>query len=347
VRSQPEYYPAFDYLRIILASTVALEHSGFPTWSQAGNFAVQIFFAISGWLIGGILLRSKTSDLPKFYFNRAARIWIPYFVAIALLMIVSLAREPITEKWVEIFFYDLTFTYNFFGPPQLALFGHAMPLDGTGSHFWSICAEEQFYLFAPFLITLAAAFTRSLWFWLALSALFIWSPVADSFGSISLGVLAAVLRAKTGDWQTGRVALVGLSCGSVAMFAVTYYAVIPYAIGAPLSAVLIVLLFAQPGNNTDFSLFVGGMSYPMYLNHWIGIFVAHALFRPFGLRDSIYAQLLSVIIALAVAAILYVVVDKTVKARRNQYFTRTGGKCVAITGFTLLAVGLVGGFFYW
>src|SRR5689334_22655160 len=108
------YYPAFDYLRIVLAMLVAAGHSKLVLWEQTGNYSVQIFFALSGWLIGNILLQSNARDLPRFYFNRAARIWIPYFVAIILLMIASLLKEKITEKWIEIFFYDVTFVYNFF-----------------------------------------------------------------------------------------------------------------------------------------------------------------------------------------------------------------------------------------
>src|ERR1700716_2375918 len=151
---ESKYYPAFDYLRITLAMVVAVGHSGIPMWDAAGNYAVQVFFALSGWLIGGILLRSSPSDFPTFYFNRAARIWIPYFIAIILLIGASLLKEGITSKWLEIFFFGVTFFYNFFGPPQLASSVMAMPLQGTGNHFWSICAEEQFYLLAPFLIAI-------------------------------------------------------------------------------------------------------------------------------------------------------------------------------------------------
>ena len=86
------YYPSFDYLRIMLATTVAVGHSGIPLWENSGNLSVQIFFALSGWLIGGILLISTPEYIPRFYFNRAARIWIPYFVAIVLLMLASLVK---------------------------------------------------------------------------------------------------------------------------------------------------------------------------------------------------------------------------------------------------------------
>src|SRR5260370_40912284 len=106
------YYPAFDYLRIVLATVVAVGHSGLSIWEQAGGYSVQVFFALSGWLIGNMLLGDRSDDLPRFYFNRAARIWIPYFVAIVLLMTASLMKERVTELWAKVFFYDLTFVYN-------------------------------------------------------------------------------------------------------------------------------------------------------------------------------------------------------------------------------------------
>ena len=141
-----DYYPWFDWLRLGLACTVMVSHSGL-LWSQAGNFAVQVFFALSGWLIGGILLQLREDELPRFYFNRALRIWCPYFLALGLLITASLTlRDTPTYKWSEFVFYKSTFVYNLFGPPQLAQHQAEMPLAGTGNHFWSVNAEEQFYL---------------------------------------------------------------------------------------------------------------------------------------------------------------------------------------------------------
>ncbi|WP_368509181.1 acyltransferase family protein [Aliiglaciecola sp. 1_MG-2023] len=57
--------------------------------------AVDIFFALSGWLIGGILLETKRKDLPRFYFNRAIRIWVPYYIALILLLLLSLMTDPL------------------------------------------------------------------------------------------------------------------------------------------------------------------------------------------------------------------------------------------------------------
>ena len=341
--SEAKYYPAFDYLRIVLAVIVAIGHSGIIIWDQSGNYAVQVFFALSGWLIGGILLRSTPATLPRFYFNRAARIWIPYLVAIALLAAVGAWKDHITPKWLEMFFYDLTFVYNFFGPPQLAAFQAAMPLQGTGNHFWSICAEEQFYLVAPFLITIPAKVGRSIWFWCAVSALAFLSPYSGYFASISLGVLAAVVRWHIGDWNTAALARAALLLCAVALFLVTYLDLVPYRAGAPLSSIAIVLLLAQPGQHSKLATFLGGISFPMYLNHWIGVFAANAMFAKFGLRDTFACHVSGVILSIGVAAVLYVAIDQNVRRRREKYFSDIRGKSVAVCGFALVAVGLIGG----
>lgn len=75
-------YAAFEVLRFLLAFTVLLSHKGVLTWENAGNLAVQVFFALSGWLVGSILCRTDRSELSRFYFNRATRIWIPYFFTV-------------------------------------------------------------------------------------------------------------------------------------------------------------------------------------------------------------------------------------------------------------------------
>lgn len=342
-----QYYPAFDYLRIVLATTVAVGHAGIPLWENSGNLAVQIFFAMSGWLIGGILLRSTPQDLPRFYFNRAARIWIPYFVAIMLLMAASLLKEPVTAKWLEFFFYKITFVYDFFGPPQLDQSQNDMPLDGTGHHFWSIAAEEQFYLFAPFLIAvIPSRIGRSIWFWVMLAMAANVSIYWNYFGAISLGVLAAVVRFRAGDWHALPVAKAALAIMAVILVATTYFGPLDYRIGAPLFSLCVVLLLAQPGEHSPVAAFVGGVSYPMYLNHWIGVFIANAAFGAIGQRGSLLCQISGVILSLAISAVLFVVVDLKVRLNRDRYYSAVRGKIAAITGFTLVAIGMAGGILF-
>ncbi|MEA3139946.1 MAG: hypothetical protein QOK23_2115, partial [Gammaproteobacteria bacterium] len=186
----PEY-AAFDVLRFTLAAAVSLSHSGIISWENAGNLAVQVFFALSGWLIGGILYETRGTELCRFYFNRSTRVWIPYLFTVTAIYVVSFLHESRSERWFEFLFYDLTFTHNWFTlwpDPQLAI--TQMPLHGTGNHFWSLAVEEQFYLAAPLIITLLP-FGRKAWVWIVIAAAAYLS--GSQYASISFGVLAAVL----------------------------------------------------------------------------------------------------------------------------------------------------------
>lgn len=137
-------YPLFDWLRFVLASVVALGHGKVIDWPDAGFLAVQVFLALSGWLIGGILLQTERADLPRFFFNRATRIWIPYAIAILLLYSVSALRDPVNARWLEHLVYDATFTHNLYSlKPDAATALPLMPLQGTGNHFWSIRSRSS------------------------------------------------------------------------------------------------------------------------------------------------------------------------------------------------------------
>ena len=132
-------FPLLDWLRFVLASTVLLTHEGIKYGPVNGGLAVAVFLALSGWLIGGILFKSDRGDLPRFFYNRATRIWAPYLTAIILLYGAAAAREGIDGNWLKYLFYDVTFThYNFAEFPRASL---EMPLKGTGNAFWSLSVE--------------------------------------------------------------------------------------------------------------------------------------------------------------------------------------------------------------
>ena len=337
------YYPLFDWLRIILASIVLLSHDGVLQWHYAGDLAVQVFFALSGWLIGGILLSSKKEDLPRFFFNRVTRIWVPYAIAIGLLLCASLLRDPVTPKWLEFVFYKVTFVYNLFGSTQRAQSQDLMPLEGTGNHFWSICAEEQFYLFAPVvLLLLPARFGKSIILWAMLSLLAI---KFNFYASIALGVSAAVIKERFFDWHLGKAPILILFFVIILLAVVMYFQKAYYFFVAPWFAISTILLLARPGKKTTWGQFWGGVSYPFYLNHWIGIFVAHELLEPFGLREADVSKVMAFLVNILVASILYIVVDRTMLRDRRAWFNERRGKSAAIAAYSLLIIGLAGGGF--
>lgn len=339
VDARQTYYPLFDYLRIVLAMVVMFYHDELFGWTESGNLAVQVFFALSGWLIGGILLDSSVSDLPRFYFNRAMRIWIPYYIALVLLLCASLLKDHLTPKWFEMVFYKTTFVYNIFGPPQLDQFRQFMPLQGTGNHFWSVNAEEQFYLLVPLLLVLLVPLGRSLLLWIALAVAAWWFHI---YASIIFGVVAAV-AARHPARITAFVPTRVVSFGGVVIFALALFDGMTYVLWSPFFAVSVVLLLAVPGKPLPMGKFLGGMSYPLYLNHWIGVVVGHALMVPFGMRDAPLRHIFSTVFSLAMAAGLYRFVDSRILQMRGRLFTADRGRMVLWLAYGLTAFGIIGG----
>jgi peptidoglycan/LPS O-acetylase OafA/YrhL len=313
-------FPLFDWLRFALASVVALGHEGIITWPYAGSFAVQVFFALSGWLIGGILLRTDLRGLPRFYFNRATRIWIPYAFAVAALYLVAAFRESFDPRFL---FFDATFTHNWFVHPS-----PLMPLKGTGAHFWSISVEEQFYLAAPLLIVLLP-WGPSITFWAVVATAVYLSGFW--YGSISLGVLAAVIRCRYGDWQQSEF---GFSCVALACGVLVPFLLSAYDWASPPLALGIVLLTSVRGPRGKVGSFLGGMSYPLYLYHWIGAFVAHH----FGLP-----MLCAYFIALVSGAAAYWAVDRNVMRWRSSFYHPLYGRACMVSAYSLLFTGLAVG----
>jgi len=138
------------------------------TWS-----GVDLFFVLSGYLLGGILLDQRASPVffKTFYLRRACRILPIYFVLLAVAAVGLWAGWGTAGGWKQHLLGDtmpflsyVTFTQNYF-MAQARDFGGAA-LAAT----WSLAVEEQFYLFLPLLIRLI--------------------PLASLPGALILGILA-------------------------------------------------------------------------------------------------------------------------------------------------------------
>jgi peptidoglycan/LPS O-acetylase OafA/YrhL len=326
-----QFFPAFDYLRAFSALGVFVSHADkyqlLPP--DLGNACVQVFFALSGFLIGGILLKSQASDLPRFFFNRAVRIWTPYAISIAILFVATAIKQGLADPKIgEFFFYMVTFDYNWFGPPQLAQFVHRMPLDGTGNYMWSICVEEQFYLIAPFALLFLSRSVSAM-ILVGLLALNFVSP--HYFASIALGVLLALTNR---DWRV---------VGATALASVAAFTFFQYPMWMPLVAVTIVGLAARSGSQSRIGKILGGASYPFYLNHWIGLFVMSAVIK-FGAPYAI-AWIVGLTVATAISVIHYFLIDLWIATNRARFFTKELGIAAGVTGWLLVSAGAVGGLF--
>jgi peptidoglycan/LPS O-acetylase OafA/YrhL len=330
-------YPALDWLRFVLASLVALGHEGlvFPGPIDAG-LSVDIFLALSGWLIGGILIATAARGLPRFFFNRATRIWIPYAFAILLVYGLAAAKEGIGVNWFKYLLYDVTFThYNFTTFPRGPL---EMPLGGTGNHFWSLSIEEQFYLIAPG-VMLLLPFGKKLWLWLVLGvAMMVFGMRAAPIG---LGVAAAITQRDFGLWQMKPAARWLMPAITIALLAAMwrYNTLWLHA----LFAVALVVSLAVVGRRGRLGLLLGAISYPLYLNHWIGAFAMHVVEKK--LAHLSYAAGITIAYALALATgfVTWAMVDRWVMAHRAGWYTPARGRALGIAAYVLVGTGLVAG----
>lgn len=323
-------------MRILLAVGVFLAHADrdrrLP--EQFGDACVQVFFSLSGFLIGAILLETPLAKLPKFYFKRVTRIWLPYGIALALLMVVSALKQDLGDPILRrVAFNYATFVINLFEPPD-ALYYRA-PMYGAGGHLWSICVEEQFYLLAPLILILGARWRAPIMGAVCVLGLF----VPHQFSAISLGVLLAVLTRQRDLKRWER-----LSC--VPVFALILIGLanqwLAYETAGPVAAVLVVAAASKRGAQTRAGTLLGGMSYPLYLNHWLPLFFRPRLEHILGIGPTLSA-LLALCIVLSGAAFHFVVIEQPVLANRERWFTKRRGALAWALSLGTLAIGVLTG----
>lgn len=155
------HIPALDGIRGLAILLVLIDHlfvGNDHTGSHILDFVMEVrgstycgvnlFFALSGFLITGILI--KTLDVPHyfktFYSRRALRIFPLYY---GFLFAILLLTKPLHIEWHGWQYYYLTYTAN------LALWRTDVPLllkYFNISHFWSLQVEEQFYFIWPLVV---------------------------------------------------------------------------------------------------------------------------------------------------------------------------------------------------
>lgn len=143
--------PGLDLLRAFAVVWVMLFHSFLVgglgehwTWlSRYGWMGVDVFFVLSGYLIGNKVLGELTATgrlrFGNFYVQRALRILPAFWAVLAAYALFPMLREaPGMEPWWKfaVFVFNLDVDYA---------------VHQAFSHAWSLCVEEHFYLAFPLL----------------------------------------------------------------------------------------------------------------------------------------------------------------------------------------------------
>jgi peptidoglycan/LPS O-acetylase OafA/YrhL len=314
-----------DAVRGIAALMVVLFHytvryaalyddPGAPFHASFGFLGVQIFFGVSGFVILMTLARCRTPS--DFVIARASRLYPAYWTAV-LITFAVLVIFPLTGRtpgWQQ-GLVNLTMLQEFVGVPHV---------DGV---YWSLEVELVFY--AWMLIVFVAGWMRHtrrlLGLWLVLSIATMLAsmllrrsvPVfASRFLLVEYSAFFAIGAAAFLDFQDRRVAPATWGLFALAMGTAWLGAGLQGLIVAASMVLLFSLLVRRKAGfmNTRVLVFLGTVSYPLYLLHQnIGYVIIHGV-RAHGIGYG-WAILIAFGVSLAAATVLTFGVERPAQRR--------------------------------
>lgn len=290
--------PELDVIRGIAILSVFVYHAFYglssPTFAghaflaltHYGWAGVNLFFVLSGYLITGILLDSRSAPryYARFYWRRALRILPAYYALLFILLLLPLV--PFVRREISLPFLGLSFIYMANMAPLLAV-------PSSYGLLWSLAVEEHFYLLWPAVVK---ALSRRILAWVAAGAylfviVFRFYAVARgglwwgaytwlSADGLALGALLAVFVRSAQGTRTNLLRIAGLAA-AIAAFAVMLARFVPAwadvaikAAAVNLAAFVAVAMIVWLGTGSRPQLvrsrllsFYGYISYGLYLVH--------------------------------------------------------------------------------
>ena len=360
------YRPDIDGLRAVAVISVILFHLN-SSWLPGGFLGVDIFFVISGYLIGGILFRelsTNTFSLKNFYLRRMRRILPAFFAVVIFVLVVGgQLMVPGSDDWNPTrrsALWSVFFSGNIFSAQNTDYFAPAVEVQPL-NHLWSLGVEEQFYFLYPLILLVIMFVVRSaskqgeklstpvIWVLVLLAVLSFsgaFFPISyhDTelvayylphlrFGELLIGaILAVAVSNVTKEISSSRANVVG-SLGLLVLvvcLTISFPNKSPWFPGFAAAIPCIAsaaVIYAGLGTNWVKTLlsnravvFVGKISYSLYLWHWPLLAFAHYL-----LGKELTPQVLAVVALLTVLFSIasYYFIEQPLR-HRQWSFSRTG-----------------------
>lgn len=272
-------------LRGVAVLAVILYHAGLA-WVPGGFLGVDMFFVVSGFLIGGHVMRAMDAgafSFAGFYLRRIRRL-IPAAYAVLLVTVIAavlLLTRDAHARFAAQALGSIGYLTNVVLWRQINYFNDQSASEPL-LHMWSLAVEEQFYLLLPLMLWLlprkwrgvgvAAATLGSLALYLALyprspGAAFYLLP--SRAWELGLGVLAAMVAARGGGqaW-VGRLVLPALAVLILPMVLPLVAAQHLLAVPVCLATAIILIAERSPYSALAPLERIGDASYSLYLVHW-------------------------------------------------------------------------------
>lgn len=311
-------------LRALAATLVLIFHAKFVS---GGFIGVDIFYVISGFLITGLLLKELSAtgkiSLKAFYLRRSKRLFPASFLVLfitalfAWLVLPPISRGSIGRDLIATTLYISNYLFAWWQNDYQNLNATPSPF----IHYWSLAVEEQFYIFWPLFIIALAKLKSARKFLIGFSlvtittfALGVWLTVVAPIWAfyslptraweLSVGALIALLpklrRPSRSLAILGALSLMAAAFrfnegtpfpGAYALLPVLGTAALLSSIGS----------WPQPLKwlaTNRISIWLGKISYPLYLWHWPVLVLPIALFaRDLYLWERILALVITVVMA--------------------------------------------------
>jgi peptidoglycan/LPS O-acetylase OafA/YrhL len=297
-----------------------------------GALGVRLFFVLSGFLITGILLKSRqyvsqgkqrsSFALRQFYIRRFLRIFPLYYTTLALAAFMDISPVKETIAW------HIPYLSNIY-------FSIQGKFHGSVGHFWSLSVEEQFYLLWPWLILFLSQrlLLTTIIMLIGIAPLFrlvstisgvnlvaIWVLTPGSLDTLCLGALLAYLKYHENELRISKkhllffFLLTGILMTVVLpiLFHVNANSLFVSTLGDTGRGLIFTCLVAAAANGfkglvgkaleSGPIVYLGKISYGIYLIHAFMPEIAHRMVDRFGLSD--YGSPLAIAVFSTVATIV-------------------------------------------